>query len=114
MSPIQWTVLLIGVAGLGIGSVFYGGQQEQRLAEEAVRNVAGDADTLWVVKRSWPGRRTFLWCGAVRRKDGLVAVTVRGGRLPFLQRVTEVAPAWVEHRTPNETRMLEACWRLAS
>ncbi len=106
-SPVVWIMAatFVGVVGL----VVWSEREEGRLAEDAVRNVAGEAEVLWLVEAETPGRRTSLWCGAVARPDGLVAVTMLT-RLPVPPSVREVAPAWVVQRTPQEDWMLDRCW----
>ena len=105
--PLVWILAAAFVCVVGL--MVWAERQKPRLAEEAVRNVAGEAEMLWVVEARTPGRRSSLWCGAVARPDGLVAVSLRT-RLPFPPTVREVAPAWVVERSPEEARMLDKCW----
>lgn len=103
----QAAVLVIVVA-LGLGAFAFERYREPRMAREAVLNVAGATPVSELVKRSWPGRRTSLWCGAVVGR-GLVAVTIRNAGIPGFLWVQEVAPEWVEARSATEDRMLAAC-----
>lgn len=112
--PIQLIgaiVIILGVAG---GTIFYSPYAERKLAEGAVANVAGGAAMTKLVKASSRGRRSTLWCAIVDRDEGLVAVTTRHARIPFMEEVVEVAPYWVGLQTPYEYRMLETCRDLLS
>ena len=89
-SPVVWIMAATFVGAVGL--VVWSEREESRLAEDAVRNVAGGAEVLWVVEARRLDRRRSLWCGAVARPDGLVAVSMRT-RLPVPPSVREVAPA---------------------
>ena len=91
-----------------VGFMVWAHREEPRLVRGAVRNVAGDAEVLWVVEARTPGRHSSLWCGALAREDGLVAVLIRT-RFPVPPTVQEVAPAWVVQRTSQEAWMLDQC-----
>ena len=107
-TPAQWVAVLF-ILGLIAGSALYSPHAERRLAVEAVRNVAGGAELLSIVKAPWGGRRTTLWCAIIQRPDGLVAVVTHHERIAFMEEVGEVAPYWVGLQSPGEYQMLEAC-----
>ena len=109
LKPHEWIGTIVVIFGIAGGSIFYTDYAEHRLAEEAARNVAGDAAVLAVVEAPWSGPRRTLWCATLERPEGLVAIVTRHGKMPFFEQVVEVAPAWVRLQTSYENRMLQAC-----